>query len=278
MSNRCKVIAEIGINHQGNIDNAKRLIDVAAIAGCDYVKFQKRTPDVCVPHQMRNVIKDSPIGVVPYIDYKKAIEFWEAEYNQIDHHCKEIGIEWFASAWDPGSQRFLRDYNMPCNKVASAMLTNTELLELIASEDKYTYISTGMSNLGEIRGAVEVFNKYKCPYELMHCNSAYPAKAEEINLRGMQTLIDHFGGTVGYSGHEPGIQITLAAVAMGATSIERHITLDRTQKGSDHAASLEPDGLMRLVRDIRVIEKSFGDGHISVSPAEIPMRQKLRYV
>ncbi len=212
------IIGEIGINHNGNIDIAKKLIDVAASAGCDAVKFQKRTPELCVPQRQRNVIRETPWGEMTYMEYKHRIEFSKQDYDEIDRYCREKMVEWFASAWDTESQKFLRQYDPKYNKVASAMLTNIPLLKMIAEEEKHTFVSTGMSTMDEIRKAVDIFRQYSCPFELIHCNSSYPMENEEANLRCIQTLREEFDCNVGYSGHERGLQISLAAVALGATS------------------------------------------------------------
>ena len=224
------------------------------------------------------MVRDTIWGLIPYIEYRHKIEFGEAQYDEIDAYCKSKEMEWFASAWDVESQRFLSKYNLRHNKVASAMLTNMPLLELIAREKKYTFISTGMSTMEEIEKAVDIFKKYGCPFELMHCNSSYPSANEEANLQCIVALRERFGCPVGYSGHERGLQISVAAVALGVTSLERHITLDRTMKGSDHAASLEPQGLLRLVRDVRVIEQALGNGIKCVYDSERPVLKKLRGV
>lgn len=271
------IIAEIGINHNGDISLAKKLIDVALFAGCDAVKFQKRNPETCVPPQQRDVIRETPWGTMTYLEYRYKVEFGEKEYGEIDRYCKEKNMEWFASAWDLDSLTFLKKYNLEHGKIPSAMVTNISLLEAAAEERKYTFISTGMSTMQEIEKAIEIFRKHDCPFELLHCNSSYPMKNEEANLCCIATLRDNFHCNVGYSGHETGLQISLAAVAMGATSLERHITLDRASYGSDQAASLEPAGFIRLVRDVRIIEKALGDGVKRVYDSEIPVLRKLRY-
>lgn len=272
------IVAEIGINHNGDINIAKKLIDMAAFAGCDAVKFQKRTPEVCVPPEQANILRETPWGIMTYLEYRRRVEFGRGEYDEIDRYCREKGIEWYASAWDIESQLFLKQYNLKRNKIASALLTNIELLKLVAEEKKHTLISTGMSTMAEIEKAVEVFRKTGCSFELMHCNSSYPMDAEEANLRCIITLREKFGCDVGYSGHERGMQISLAAVALGATSLERHITLDRAMYGSDQAASIEPPGLIRLVRDIRIIEKALGDGIKRVYDSELSAKRRLRRV
>ncbi|MCJ7471953.1 MAG: N-acetylneuraminate synthase family protein, partial [Actinobacteria bacterium] len=253
------IIAEIGINHNGNIEIAKQLIDGAVTAECDAVKFQKRTIDLVYGKEYLESQRESPWGTTQR-DQKEGLEFGKAEYDEIDKYCKEKQIKWFASAWDIESQKFLRQYDLKYNKIASAMLINEELLTEVAREGKYTYISTGMSTLEEIDRAVEIFREYECPFEIMHCNSTYPMKNEDANLKLVITLKERYGCNIGYSGHEVGRIVSMASVAMGATSIERHITLDRTMYGSDQAASIEIADLTRLVADIRTVEKALGTG------------------
>lgn len=269
------IIAEVGINHNGDLDIVKKLIDVASFAGCDAVKFQKRTVDTVYTKEELDKYRESPWGTTNR-EQKLGLEFSEKDYDEIDTYCKEKGISWFASAWDVDSQIFLKKFNSKYNKVASAMLTHIELLKIIAAEKKYTFISTGMSTLEEIDVAVDIFKNAKCLFELMHCNSVYPMRDDAANLNVMQALRERYKCKVGYSGHEVGLQISLAAVSMGATSIERHITLDRTMYGSDQAASLEPGGLIKLVRDVRIVEKSFGDGKKKVTKEEESVKSKLR--
>ena len=269
------VIAEIGINHNGNIELAKKLIDWAVLCGCDAVKFQKRTVNKVYAQEYLESYRESPWGTTQRAQ-KEGLEFGKAEYDIIDKYCKEKNIKWFASAWDIDAQRFLQQYDCPFNKIASAMLTKMGLLEEVAKEGKYTYIATGMSTFEEIDRAVEVFRKVNCPFELMHCNSTYPMKNEDANLRLIETIRNRYHCNVGYSGHETGRIVSLAAVALGATSIERHITLDRTMYGSDQAASLEVDDLQRLVKDIRVIEKALGTGEKVLTEAEEAVKKKLR--
>lgn len=269
------IIAEIGINHNGDIDIAKQLIDVAKEAGCDAVKFQKRTIDKVYSKEALDACRESPWGTTNR-EQKDGLEFGKDEYGVIDSYCKEKEIEWFASAWDTESQLFLRQYDLKYNKIASVLLTHTELVDLVSEEGKYTFISTGMSTLKEIDKTVEILRSKNCPFELMHCNSSYPMPDEDASLQVIKTLRDRYGCKVGYSGHEVGLQISIAAVAMGATSIERHITLDRTMYGSDQVASLEPAGLVRLVRDIRIIEKAQGNGVKRVTKAEESVKTKLR--
>lgn len=267
-------IAEIGINHNGDIDLAKMLIDEAKDAGFDSVKFQKRNIDLVYSPEELDKLRESPFGTTNR-EQKNGLEFNAEQYDQIDRHCKNLGIEWFASAWDLDSQEFLQKYDLKYNKVASTMLRVYPLLEKIAEEKKYTFISTGMSNIEEIEKAVTIFEQRGCPYELMHCNSSYPSSNDEANLSVIRTLRDKFNCQVGYSGHEKGVQVSLAAVALGATSIERHITVDRSMYGSDQAASLGILGFRKLVRDIRVIEQALGDGVKRIYDSEISAREKL---
>ena len=270
------ITAEIGINHNGDLDIAKKLIDVAKNAGCDAVKFQKRTVDQVYTKEVLDSHRDSPWGTTTR-QQKEGLEFGQEEYSIIDKYCKEKKIEWFASSWDKNSQLFLRSFSLNHNKVASAMITNHELINTIAEEKKHTFISTGMSEIKQIESAINIFKKNNCSFELQHSNSSYPMKIEEANLRCIETLRDEFNCDVGYSGHEAlGYLICVCAVMFGATSIERHITLDRTMYGSDQAASLEPQGLDRLVRDVRRIDVILGDGIKKVWPSEIPVMKKLR--
>jgi len=270
------ITAEIGINHNGDLEIAKKLIDVAKNAGCDAVKFQKRTIDKVYSKEALDSPRDSPWGTTTR-QQKEGLEFGKEEYSIIDQYCKEKKLEWFASSWDIDSQLFLRKFSLNHNKVASAMLTNHELLNTIAEEEKHTFISTGMSEIEQIKSAIDIFKKNNCPFELQHSNSSYPMKIEEANLRCIETLRNEFSCDVGYSGHEAlGYLICICAVMFGATSIERHITLDRTMYGSDQAASLEPQGLDRLVRDVRRIDVILGDGVKRVWPSEIPVMKKLR--
>lgn len=269
------IIAEIGINHNGDLDVTKQLIDGAADAGCQAVKFQKRTLEDVYTAADLDRPRESPWGTTNR-EQKMGLEFTLKEYTEIDQYCKEKNIEWLASAWDLKSQVFLKQFNSNYNKVASAMLTHTNLIKDIASEKKHTFISTGMSTMEEISNAVQVFEEAGCPFELMHCNSTYPMKNEDANLRVMHSLKNRFSCDVGYSGHETGRIVSVAAVAMGATSIERHITLDRTMYGSDQAASIEIGELKRLVEDIRTIELALGSPQKRVLDTEVPIREKLR--
>jgi N-acetylneuraminate synthase len=274
---RTFIIAEIGINHNGDIDLAKQLITEAHSAGCDAVKFQKRTIEKVYTKDDLDRPRESPWGNTNR-QQKNGLEFGKKEFNAIDKHCKKLGIEWFASAWDVDSQIFLRKYNSNYNKVASPMLTNKNLIEAIAEEGRHTFISTGMSTIEQIEKVVEIFRKNKCPFELMHCNSTYPLKTEDINLNIIKTLKDRFKVNVGYSGHETGIVECAAAVALGATSIERHITLDRAMYGSDQAASLEIPGLSKMVKYIRAVELALGTDEKYIQESEIPCLNKLRRV
>ncbi|MFF4412184.1 N-acetylneuraminate synthase family protein [Streptosporangium sp. NPDC001559] len=270
------VIGEIGINHNGDIDIARRLIDVAAEAGCQAVKFQKRTPEICVPLEQRDQIRQTPWGEMTYMEYKVRTEFGLDEYTEIARYCQERGLHWFASPWDVPSVEFLEAMDVVTHKVASASVTDVELLEALAATSKPIILSTGMSTLEEIDRAVEILGTSKLV--LMHATSTYPLPPEEANLRTIVTLQERYGVPVGYSGHERGLQISLAAVTLGAVTVERHITLDRTMWGSDHAASLEPSGLEHLVRDIRIIETALGDGVKRVFPGEEAPKARLRRV
>lgn len=269
------IIAEIGINHNGDIKLAQKLIDAAVVAGCDAVKFQKRTVDKVYTKEYLDGPRKSPWGETQRAQ-KEGLEFGKAEYDEIDAYCREKGIAWYASAWDIDSQKFLQQYDCKYNKVASAMLTKEELLEEIAGEGKYTFIATGMSTFEEIDRAIEIFEKHQCPYELMHCNSTYPMPPEDANLKVIRALKDIYKCKVGYSGHEEGTLVSTCAVAAGATSVERHITLDRNMYGSDQKASIEPYELCRLVRDIRETEKIMGTGEKVLTAAEEEVKRKLR--
>ena len=270
------VIAEIGINHNGDIEIAKKLMDVAAQSGCDAVKFQKRTPEICVPEDQKSVLRETPWGTMTYFDYKKRIEFEDAEFKIIDTHAKKLKIDWFASPWDVPSVDFLEKFEVPCHKIASACVTDIELLSAINQTKKTTILSTGMSSIDEIDKAVATL--VDVPLAIAQSTSTYPCVASELNLRALISLAERYNVPTGYSGHEHGLQATIAAVALGATFIERHITLDRSMWGTDHSASLEPAGLQRLVRDIRIVEEALGDGVKQVYPSEIPVRAKLRRV
>lgn len=271
------VIAEVGINHNGDMNTVKELIDGAVFAGCDAVKFQKRTVEKVYAKDALDKLRESPWGTTNR-DQKMGLELAKQEYDEIDKYCKEKGIEWFASTWDTESQIFLKQYNLKYNKIASAMLTHRELLEMVANENKYTFISTGMSSLEEIEKAVSIFRNANCPFELMHCNSTYPMKDSDANLKIINALQERFNCKVGYSGHEVGLITTCAAVALGASSVERHITLDRAMYGTDQAASVEVVGFQRLVGYIRTIEDALGNGIKKVDLKEENIKHKLRRV
>lgn len=269
------IIAEIGINHNGDLDTAKKLIDGALFAGCDAVKFQKRTIEIVYSKMELDKPRESPWGTTTR-EQKFGLEFGRKEYDEIDKYCRQKGIYWFASAWDLESQDFLKPYNLKYNKIASAMLTYRELLERVAAEKKYTFISTGMSTMEEIKRAVNLFKSAGCPFELMHTNSTYPMKDKDANLKMIPVLQQRFGCKVGYSGHEVGLITAVAAVALGATSVERHITLDHSMYGSDQAASVEVMGFYKLVRYIRAVESALGDGVKRISDEERKVKEKLR--
>jgi len=271
------VTGEIGINHNGELANAKKLIDAAVLAGADAVKFQKRTPEVCTPRDQWDVERDTPWGRMTYIDYRHRVEFGEDEYREIDEYCKARDIAWFASPWDVESVEFLQGFDVPTYKVASASLTDDELLRAMRATGKTVILSTGMSTPKQIRHAVEVLGSENIV--LCHATSTYPCPPEQLNLQMIKTQEREYPNVpVGYSGHETGLQTTLAAVALGACFVERHITLDRAMWGSDQAASVEPQGLHRLVRDIRVIEASLGDGVKKIYDGERAAMKKLRRV
>jgi N-acetylneuraminate synthase len=272
-----KFIAEIGINHNGDLEVALDLIKHAENCGCDIVKFQKRTPELCVPEEQKSIMKyDTPWGDITYLDYKNRIEFGKSEYNIIDSYCKSLGIDWTASVWDLDSADFMSMYDLKYNKIPSAMLTNLELLEHVAEQKRYTFISTGMSTIEDIERAVTLFRQLDCPFELMHTVAAYPMKNEHANLLVIPALSNQFQCNVGWSGHEEGLQVSIAAVALGATSVERHITLSRSMWGSDQAASLGVSGLRKLVRDCKVVREALGDGVKKMIPEEEKKRRSLR--
>jgi len=270
------VIAEIGINHNGSLELAKRMIDGAVLAGCDAVKFQKRTPELCVPKDQWDIERDTPWGRMTYIAYRHKVEFTKADYAEIDAYCKERKLTWFASPWDEMSVDFLEGFQTPCYKVASASVTDIDLLRRIARTNRSVILSTGMSTLEEIDRAVETLGTDNLM--LLHATSAYPAPLEDLNLQMIGVLRQRYGVPVGYSGHETGLAPTAAAVAMGAKIVERHLTLDRAMWGTDQAASVEVGGMMRLVSSIRDIEKSMGDGVKKVTETELKMAKKLRRV
>jgi N-acetylneuraminate synthase len=269
------IIGEIGINHNGDMSICKQLIDVAVDSGCDAVKFQKRDIDLVYSKEMLGSLRESPWGLTQR-DQKVGLEFDVEQYIEIDQYCKEKRIEWFASAWDTKSQIFLRQFNCNYNKVASAMVVHTELLKLIAEEGKHTFISTGMTTYRDIDAAINIFKKEKCPFELMHTVSTYPMKDENANLSMIQVLRDRYRCNVGYSGHEVGLAVSYAAAALGITSLERHITMSRAMYGSDQSASVEPQGLIKLVGAVRKIELAMGNGKKKVLDDEVQISKKLR--
>jgi N-acetylneuraminate synthase len=270
------LIAEIGINHNGQLDIAKKLIDASVDAGFDAVKFQKRTIDKVYTKDFLDSPRESPWGTTQR-DQKEGLEFSTSDYEEIDSYCKERKILWSASAWDIDAQIFLQQFNCAFNKVASPMLGHFPLLKLIASEKKRTFISTGMSTLAEIDDVVKIFKDANCPFELMHCNSTYPMKDQDANLRCIPMLKERYGCNVGYSGHESSlIKVCITAVALGATSLERHITLDRAMYGSDQAASIEANALRNFVESVRTIPDVLGSGEKFLTDAEVKVREKLR--
>tara|TARA_B110001454_G_scaffold212836_1_gene230136 strand:- start:1263 stop:2120 length:858 start_codon:yes stop_codon:yes gene_type:complete len=283
---KTQIIAEIGINHNGDLNVAKKLIDIAVFTGCDVVKFQKRNPDVCVPEHQKGVMRDTPWGRMTYLDYKYKVEFGENEYDEIDEYCMDK-IIWSASPWDMDSVEFLEQYDLPFVKIPSALLTDYELIRECSKRFNKLVLSTGMSTIGEIDKAVksmgcEVGNYdshlRRCEFALLHCNSTYPAPVDELNLSCIKTLKDRYKCQVGYSGHEYGLTTTIASLCFGATIIERHITLDKSMWGTDHMASVEPHGLIKLVRGIRELESAIGDGKKVVTDSEKPVRDKLRKI
>jgi len=271
-----KIIAEIGINHNGSLGTVIELIDMAKNCGCDFVKFQKRTPELAVPESQKNKLKETPWGEMMYLEYKQRLEFDRSQYSEIRRYCGYRKIPWFASCWDIPSVDFMEEFDVPYIKIPSACLTNDELLDyIIRNTTTQPILSTGMSTIEEIDHAVSILGK---DIILMHCTSTYPAKPEELNLLMIPALKKRYGCEVGYSGHEVGLGTTIAAVALGAEMVERHITLDRSMWGTDQAASVEPQGLRKLVKDIRTLEKSLGDGVKKVYPSEEPVKEKLRNV
>jgi len=269
------VIAEIGINHNGDLDIARQLIDVAADAGANAVKFQKRTLDLVYTREFLDSARESPWGNTQRAQ-KEGLEFDLDDYQEIGRYCKAKGIEWFASAWDLESQKFLRQFDLRHNKIASPMIVYEELLKQVASERKHTFISTGMSRVADIDRAVEIFRERKCPFELMHCVSTYPMADEDANLLRLVKLRERYQCDVGYSGHEVGLAVSYAAVALGATSLERHITLSRAMYGSDQAASVEPAGFRQMVGAVRKISQALGNGSLEMNAKELPIAKKLR--
>jgi len=270
-----KIIAEIGINHNGDMGICKKLIDVAADSGANCVKFQKRDIDQVYTQDFLDSSRESQWGTTQR-EQKTGLEFSAEQYQEIEDYCKSKDLEWFASAWDINSQKFLRQFNSKYNKVASAMIVHTDLLKEIASEGKHTFISTGMTTYDDIQTAVNIFRKANCSFELMHTVSTYPMKDEDANLNMIKTLRDKFDCNVGYSGHEVGLAVSYAAAALNITSLERHITLDRAMYGSDQSASVEPAGFKQLVGAIRKIELAMGDGIKKTIEAEAPIAANLR--
>lgn len=275
-NNSVFIIAEVGINHNGDINIAKKLIDIAKQTGCDAVKFQKRTIDIVYTKEVLDAPRESPWGTTTR-QQKEGLEFGKKEYDAIDHYCKEVGIDWFASAWDIPSQDFLKPYNLKYNKIASAMLTHIDFVKHVAKEKKFAFVSTGMSNFNDIDAAVRIFKDENCPFILLHTVSTYPCKDEECNVMMVKTLKEKYHCRVGYSGHEVGVLPSVLAVAMGAEVIERHITLDRSMYGSDQSASLEKKGIELIVRDCRAIKSVLGTGEKTFSDKEKSVALKLRY-
>lgn len=271
------LIAEIGINHNGSIELAKKLIDLACEYEFDAVKFQKRNPDISTPEHQKSQMRNTPWGYISYLDYKKKIEFGFNEYKAINSYCKKKKIHWFASAWDIDSQKFLRQFNCHFNKVASAMLTNFKLIEEIAKEKKYTFISTGMSDLKDIKKCLKIFDKYKCKYAILHCVSTYPCDEKNLNLRAILTLKNKFKCKIGYSGHESSVSPSILAYMLGADIIERHITLDRSMWGTDQSASLEKSGISSLTSIIKKIPSMMGDGIKKPNANEKKLISKFKY-
>ena len=268
------IVAEIGVNHNGDLAIAKRLIDAADHAGVDAVKFQKRTPELCVPPDQRGQMRETPWGYIPYLEYRERVEFGREAYAEIDRHCRERGIPWFASVWDEPSVDFIEAFDPPCTKIPSAALTDTGLLRHVRATGRPVILSTGMSTMEQIRGAVGALGTENLL--IAHATSTYPCEPWELNLRMIQTLRNAFPCPIGYSGHEVGLVASAVAVALGACMVERHITLDRAMWGTDQAASVEPGGFERLVKYIRVSEQALGDGVKQVYLSEQPSLRKLR--
>ncbi len=269
------IVGEIGINHNGDISICKQLIDIAAEAGCDAIKFQKREINNVYTQEFLDSPRESPWGTTQR-HQKSGLEFSKDDYEEINQYCSDKEIEWFASAWDLNSQKFLQNFNCKYNKIASAMIVYDDLLKLVASEGRHTFISTGMSTYDDIQNAVDIFNQAKCSFELMHTVSTYPMNESDANLNVINTLKNKFSCNVGYSGHETGLAISYAAASLGITSLERHITLDRSMYGSDQSASVEPSGLRQLVGGVRKIESAMGNGVKTILDAELPIAKNLR--
>ena len=275
-TNKIFIIAEIGINHNGDINLAKKLIDMAFSSGCDAVKFQKRDIETVYSPDELDKFRESPWGTTQR-EQKNGLEFSKKEYDKINDYCNKLKIKWFASAWDVKSLEFLDSYNLNYNKIASAMITNIKFLKEVAKRKKYTFISTGMSEYKDIDKAVKIFNEFGCPFELMHSISTYPAPENNLNLNIISQLKKRYNFNVGYSGHEPSVSPSVVAVSIGATSLERHITLDRSMYGSDQSASLEKKGLTDLVDIVRKIPNLIGTEDKKIFECEIPVAKKLRY-
>ena len=269
------IISEIGINHNGNISLAKKMIDESIKAGADAVKFQKRDINLVYSKEILSQKRESPWGTTQK-DQKEGLEFGQEEYKEIDKYCKFKKIEWFSSAWDLESQKFLKQFDLKHNKIASAMIIYEELLQKVAAEGKHTFISTGMTTEDDITNAIKIFQSENCPFDLMHCISTYPMKDEDANLNAIKTLREKYNCNVGYSGHEVGLAVSYAAAALGITSLERHITLDRAMYGSDQPASVEPSGFRMLVGAVRKIEQAMGDGKLGYIEREIQIAENLR--
>jgi N-acetylneuraminate synthase len=270
------IVAEIGVNHNGSVEIAKDLIKQAHHAGVDAVKFQKRTPELCVPRDQWEVMRETPWGYISYIEYRRKMEFQQAEYTEIDRYCKELGISWFASVWDEPSVEFLEAFNPICYKVPSASLTDHSLLRCLRGTGRPVILSTGMSTMEQIRDSVKLLDMDKLV--ICHATSTYPCDPHELNLHVIETLRAEFPCPIGYSGHEVGLITSVVAVALGASMVERHITLDRAMWGSDQAASVEPQGFERLVKYVRVTEQSLGDGVKRVYDSELSSLRRLRRV
>ena len=271
------LIAEIGINHNGSLELAKQLIDLAKKYNFNSVKFQKREPNICVPDEQKNLLRSTPWGEMTYLDYKKRIEFGEKEFKEIDKYCKKVKIDWFCSSWDTESVKFMRKFKTKYNKIASAMITNQNLLKMIAGERKLTFISTGMSNIKDIDKAVKIFKKNKCKFILMHCVSTYPCPEKDLNLNLIITLKNKYKCKIGYSGHESSVSPTLAAWFLGADYIERHITLDRAMYGTDQASSLSEPGIRELVNILSKFPIILGNGKKIITKKEKDLILKFRY-
>jgi len=271
------LIGEIGVNHNGSLETALQMVDMAVENGCDLVKFQKRNPDVCVPESKKAEMRETPWGYISYLEYKHKIEFGKNEFKAIDRHCNEIDIAWSASAWDLESQAFLEDFNISFNKVASAMNTNIPLLKKIASERKLTFLSTGMAEIEDIDKCVEIFTMENCPVVLLHTVSTYPASEIELNLRNIQMLQSRYSLPVGYSGHESSVSPSIIAASIGAVAIERHVTLDRSMWGTDQSASLEPQGLKYLASVLGKLQTVLGNSEKVFLESEKKAAKNLRY-